>query len=335
MRPFPLPGSGAFLKKLRHLVQYGGYRILQGGLRAMPYAWARPSGRLAGRGVHRLAGGLRRLVDANLGLALPELPEAERRCLGRECFGQIGALAFDAISAGRFSPEALEERVVVEGWHHLEAAQRLGNGVFLMGAHFASFEVGVDILARKLEPLHVVAERLSNPYFDRELQRMRRRFGLETIRQDGAARRMYRVLAAGGRVLIAMDLRTRYEDAIAVPFFGRPSLTSPIPAFIALRLGTPVVPVFTYPAPEGYRLEVEPAIEPRGSGRRGVAETTALYLAALERRIRKTPAMWPWMYRRWRPEWDDPDKVGSSLALRPGEEESEDEPVTSASTREG
>ena len=162
MRSRFLPGSGASLKKLRHLLQYGGYRGLQGCLRVAPYAWARPAWRLAGRGVARLARGLGRLVDSNLELALPELPEAERRRLRRECFAEIGALAFDAISAGRFPPEALERRVAVEGWHHVEEAERLGHGVFLMGAHFAAFEVGVE---QRREGELVLLEEPARPAF--------------------------------------------------------------------------------------------------------------------------------------------------------------------------
>jgi KDO2-lipid IV(A) lauroyltransferase len=309
------------VKRLRHLLQYGGYRLLAGTLRRLPHAWARPSGRLAGRLVAQLAGELRRIADHNLDTALPELSERQRRSLGRECFVSLGGAVFDTLSATRFTPEELEQWVAVEGWHHFEAAERQGRGLFLMGAHFGSFEIGVYTLSRMAAPLHVVSAHLSNPRFDRELRRLRHRFGSKILLgRKGAARLMYQAIRANGRVLIAMDLRTRSQDAIAVPFFGRPSLTSPIPAFIALKRGTPVVPVFMYRTPNGYRLEVEPAIAPRGSGRRGVAETTELYLAALERRIRRSPEMWVWMYRRWRPEWDDPRRIGSSLAIKAGEE---------------
>ncbi len=309
------------MKKLRHAAQFGLYLTLKGVLRLLPHAWSRPLGRSAGGLIYRLAGRLRRIARDNLDSALPELPAAERQRLSRQCFRQLGAAVFDTVSASRFGPEALAERVEVDGWDHFEAARRQGRGVFLMGAHLGWFEVGVHLLGQRARRVHVVSDRLSNPHFDRELRRLRRDFEIDTITEVGAARGMFRVIASQGTVLIALDLRTRYEDAIAVNFFGRLSLTSPIPAFLALKRQVPVVPAFTYPTATGYRIEVEPAIEPRGSGKRGIAEMTERYLAVIERRIRRHPEMWVWHYRRWRPEWDDPATVGSSFALRPGEEE--------------
>jgi len=310
------------VKKLRHAVQYGLYLMLRTKVRVLPHAASRPLGRLAGRCVFRAAGGMRRTARENLDAALPELTAEKRRWIWHECFRQLGASVFETLSARRFSPTELARRAEVVGWEHYEAAHARGHGAFLLGAHLGPFEVGAHLLAMRATPTHVVSDRMSNPHFDRELVRLRDGFGIETISEVGAARGMFRVLSGGGTVFIALDLRTRYEDAIVVRFFGRTSLTSPIPAFIALKRQVPVVPTFSYLTPTGYRVELEPAIEPHGSGKRGIAEMTQRYLAAIERRIRRDPELWVWHYRRWRPEWDDPAKVGSPFALRTGDEES-------------
>ena len=89
---------------------------------------------------------------------------------------------------------------------------------------------------------------------------------------------------------------------IAVPFFGRPALTSPVLARLSLRTGAPVVPISAYPEPGGrYRVVVRPPIlPPEGQdGDEAVAALTRRYLEVAEEDIRAHPEMWLWMHRRW------------------------------------
>src|ERR1700688_2587433 len=256
----------------------------------------------------------------------PPPPAKERRRLVAACFRHFGGALFDLISSERFDPVEICRRFSYEGWEHLDHAERLGRGVFLLGAHHGYWEISGRPIGLYRGVLHTVARPADNPYLERELSPLRRALGYAVPPKRGAARRMLQVVRAGGLVGILPDQRVQEREGILVPFFGHPALTTPVLARLSLRDGCPVVPVFAYPQPGGrYRMVIRPPILPEeaadagegagGAGGEGahdddasafgegagtaVAALTRRYLEAIEREIRDHPEMWLWMHRRW------------------------------------
>lgn len=294
---------------VRHLVEYGGYLLAKGVVRALPHTGARRLGRSIGALAWRLLGRHRRIAEANLALALPELGTDEHRRLARACFEHFGMAMTDAISAGRFDLPELCRRVDLVGWEHLQEAEARsdGTGVVVLSAHVGVWEMAANPPGIYGGPLHVVGRPLDNPRLDRELVEARKRFGNRLIPKQGAVRQMLKAINRGGRVGILIDQRARKGEGIWVPFFGAPAYTTPILARMALRTGAAVVPIHGYPLPGGrYRVELQPAIWPNDvtdaglEGDEAVTELTRRYLAVAEAEIRKHPDQWLWMHERWK-----------------------------------
>lgn len=285
---------------VRHALEYAVYLAFKGALRALPHA--------ATRSVGRALGGLFWLLDARHrkvafdNLEVLGLPAAERRRLARRCFAHFGAAVCDTISSSRFDAVALCERLTLEGFEHLQQAEDAGKGVVVMSAHLGLWEIAAYPPGLYGGPMSVVVRPLDNPHLDRELTRLRERFGNRLIAKHGAARQMLRTLAAHGRLGILIDQRVQRQEGIELPFFGRPALTSPVLAKLSLRTGAPVVPIAGYPEPGGrYRVAFRPPIWPQGADdEASVATLTAQYLAAVEDEIRPNPELWLWLHRRWR-----------------------------------
>jgi KDO2-lipid IV(A) lauroyltransferase len=102
---------------------------------------------------------------------------------------------------------------------------------------------------------------------------------------------------------ILMDQNAARREGVFVDFFGRPASTSRSIAVLALRTGTPVVPIFARRDPDGYHTVVVhaalPSPETNGS-EAAVVELTARCTAAIERAIREAPEQWLWSHDRWR-----------------------------------
>lgn len=298
------------MPRARHRVEYAAYATARLLVRLLPHAGARALGRAGGRLLHLLLGTHRRIVHDNLALALPELSDAERRRLVPRVFEQFGVALADTLSARRFDLVELCRRMDLEGWHHLQEAERRaeerGVGLFVMSAHLGLWEVAAYPPGIYGGPLHVVGRPLDNPLLDAELERTRERFGNELISKRGAVRPMFRILSRGGRVGILIDQRARPREGIWVPFFGQPAYTTPILARMALRTGAPVVPIFGHALPKGrYRVVLGEAIwpdelTPETDDEAAVAELTRRYLAACEEEIRRHPESWLWLHERWK-----------------------------------
>lgn len=285
-----------------HRVEYGFYLAVKGFLRALPHAGARAFGRGLGSLAHALDRRHRGVALRNMALALPEIGAAERRRLVRDCFRHFGAALCDAISSTRFAPTELCHRMSLRGWENLDEAERRGKGIFILSAHLGLWELVPPLIGLTRGRMDIVVRPADNPWLDRELRALRERFGNAVIPKRGAARRMLEVLRGGGRVGILIDQRVQEREGIAVPFFGRPALTSSVLARLSLRTGAAVVPIAAYPEPGGrYRIVVRPAIlPPEGEkGDEAVAALTRRYLETAEEDIRAHPEMWLWMHRRW------------------------------------
>jgi KDO2-lipid IV(A) lauroyltransferase len=235
-------------------------------------------------------------------LALPEIPAPERRRLVRECFRHFGAALCDAVSSTRFSATELCHLFTLEGWEHLDEAESRGRGIFILSAHLGFWELVPPMIGLTRGRMDIVMRPADNPWLDRELRSLRERFGNATIAKRGAARRMLEALREKGRVGILIDQRVQEKEGIAVPFFGRPALTSTVLARLSLRTGAAVVPIAAYPEPGGrYRIVVGTPILPDegAEGDEAVAALTRRYLEAAEGDIRRHPTLWLWMHRRW------------------------------------
>ena len=116
-------------------------------------------------------------------------------------------------------------------------------------------------------------------------------------------------------IAVLIDQHIHGPDAVYVEFFERRAATVSAVAALALRTGSPVVPVFALPLGKGrYRLIYEHPIEPPPQAEEGGADVTIREFTqrctdVLEMYVRRHPDLWLWMHRRWRD--DGPSDEGA------------------------
>lgn len=287
---------------VRHAVEYALAAPALGLLRRLPHGASRALGARLGAFAFFVDARRRAIARENLAHAFPELAPAVRRRLARDCFRHFGAAFADALSATRFDRVELCRRTSAVGLDHLLAAERRGRGVILLSAHVGNWEIVHLYVAHALGPMAMVGRPLDNPHLDRALRSLRGRFGNQMLEKRGAVREMFRILRQGGVLGLLLDQRVRAEEAIEVPFFGRPAWTSPIVARLAQKTGAAIVPVFADHEPGGrYRIEfLEPIPAGPGDDDASTLELTRRCVELYERVIRRAPERWLWLHDRWK-----------------------------------
>lgn len=287
---------------LRHGLEHALFLPFQGLIRALPHAASRAFGERLGALAHVADRRRRRIADENLRHALPDLDDVARARLVLACFRHFGAAFADTLSAGRFALPDYCRQGDVQGLENLAAAEAMGRGVLVLSAHFGNWEAAPFYVAIAAGPIAVVGRSADNPHFERVVRALRCRFGNELLDKRGAVREMFRRLKSGGRVGLLIDQRVRPEEAIDVPFFGRPAWTSPIVARLALKTGAPIVPLFGDHLPGGrYRIDFLPPIVPAGRDDAATTfELTRHCLEVCEQVVRRAPERWLWLHRRWK-----------------------------------
>lgn len=248
----------------------------------------------------------RRITRRNLSLAFPDRTANELEPTARRSFQNFGASIFESFSLARSSPEDICRLLSFENWHYFAEAEADKRGLIILTAHLGVHELIGSVVALYRGPMHVIARPFSSPILDRRVTKTRERFGNWSMPKGRAARGMLKAMDRAERVAILIDQRVHPHHGVEVPFFGRPSWTSPLPAQISLRSGAPVLPIFAYRMPRGhYRIVAHPPIRSASSGgskpaAADVAALTARYSEVTEAAIRRELDQWLWMHDRWR-----------------------------------
>jgi KDO2-lipid IV(A) lauroyltransferase len=288
----------------------------------VPMTAVRAFGRAMGRVAYIAGGHRRRIALENLAYAFPARTGQERRALAQAMFAHFGALLFELIKFGTYSPAQMLAASEIEGEERLHQAQAQGRGILIFTGHFGYWEILAMTHALRMEPMSVLARPLDNPYLHTALEDIRTSTGNTVIYRQGAVRRILRNLAGGGIVGVLIDQHLHSSDAVYVGFFRRPAATTSAVAALALRTGAPVIPVFALPLPHGrYRFIYEhPVDPPRADAPDAVREFTQRCTDVLEMYVRRHPELWMWMHRRWR---DQDVPAGMSTLDEPSDAEAD------------
>jgi KDO2-lipid IV(A) lauroyltransferase len=97
--------------------------------------------------------------------------------------------------------------------------------------------------------------------------------------------------------------QSRRSEGLEVRFMGRRVTTTPAVAMLAMRHGSPVLPIFCVRGPDGgLRIQAEPAvaIERTGNLRRDLQVSTQRVTDAIEHAVCSHPEQWLWAHKRWK-----------------------------------
>ena len=268
--------------------------------RLMPIAWASAFGSFLFRMI-----GARMAVDRvarhNLHMAFPEKSETEIDRIVRGMWDNLGRGAGEYAHLNRFDSTKTDGRVEVVGREVLETLRDDGQPGILVGGHLGNWECAALVAGQIGLPLAQFYRGADNPWLNRLFHRVRGDLVDEVLfKGREGAHRALAILRRGGHLGVMVD--QKLNTGIAVPFFGRPAMTAPMPAQFALRLKCPLVPVRIERLPGvRHRITVYTPLTLPDSGDKD-ADALALMTEInqlLESWIRERPEQWFWVHRRW------------------------------------
>lgn len=261
-------------------------------------------GRLLGRLMYYLDLEHRKVAFRNLTIAFgKEKSKEELRSIAKKSFQNLGMMAMEFFRLPHLDIERFQKKVFVEG---LEEALRVleeQRGALLLLGHFGNWEL-MALMAKVIQrPIIVIAKPIKrNPWLYQWILKSRQRIGLIVIPPQNATQKVIQALSKNQIVGILFDQRGKRSSGIWADFFGRKVPTTPGLAVMALRSGSPVIPVFMIREREGrHRLFIKAPLKliRTGEFRSDVEVNTQLFNNLLESIIRLYPDQWLWIHRRW------------------------------------
>ncbi len=245
--------------------------------------------------------GVSRIARRNLARAFPERSAAEIDAIVYAMWDNLGRVVAEYPHLGDFDVYGPDGRVEVIGREHVDRLRDDGIGGIFVSAHLGNWEIASLGATQNGVPLIHIYRSANNPHVERILRQLREPIGGQHFPKGAAgAKHLIRALREGKHLGMLVD--QKFNDGIAVPFFGRAAMTAPAAAELALRFGCPLVAARVERL-EGarFRLTVHPPLELPNSGdrRADVAETMRRINALFETWIRERPEQWLWVHRRW------------------------------------
>ncbi len=278
--------------KFRHYVEAVLIYALPWALRPLPFSWrVAAGGAILGFAVRRVPN-LRNRIERNLALVMPEKRGDKRfikqvsRHIGRGFMVLFYSQDYHKkLSHVELAPHALDQ---------VKAAQAAGKPVIIVSGHFGEWEAIRVMLSRAGMPSASIYREATNPIFERHFAKAMA-VGGAGLFQTGmkGTRKMLKHLKAGGIITVLLDQRV--ASGVPVDFLGKPALSSPIMAELALKTGAILVPAYAPLAEDGHvKLIIEPAID-HGDP---VAMISAIN-DSLTAQVRAHPEQWYWLHDRW------------------------------------
>jgi Kdo2-lipid IVA lauroyltransferase/acyltransferase len=282
----------------RHRAEAAGAALFFTAMRALPIETASALGGALARRIGPLLGVSQR-ARRNLRAALPERSAAEHEDIIRGMWDNLGRVAAEYPHLPRLRVFAPDSRVETAGLEHLDRAVAAGRSVIMFGGHLANWEIAALAASQYGIDVAQIYRAANNPLVDRMIARFRGT-GSEFIPKGAvASRRALAALRRGAHLTLLVD--QKLNDGIPVPFFGRPAMTAPGLALLALHFNCVVLPARVERLHAHFRVTIEPPLALPATGEReaDVAALMAEVNRTLERWIRAAPAQWFWLHHRW------------------------------------
>jgi phosphatidylinositol dimannoside acyltransferase len=245
----------------------------------------------------------RPIVARNMRRVNPELQGHKLRRAVRKSYESYARYFIETFRLPMLSKKAIDSKISVTGFEHIENALKLGKGVILALPHLGGWEWSGRWLIHQGHNLNAVVEKLDSQALFQMFVDLRTSYGVNVIPLDDKAGVAVQEALAKNEIVALLCDRDLQGNGIEAEFFGERTTVPAGPAFFALRTGAALLPLGTYFAKglDQHETVVRPAINVQrtGSLRDDMSRVTQDLVHELESLIKKKPEQWHLFQPNW------------------------------------
>ncbi len=227
----------------------------------------------------------------------------EKVNIGQRFFINSGRNISDLIRFESHYDREIHGLIDVEGMVHFDNAYKRGKGVFGITGHLGNFELLAVFLVKCGYRIGVVSRPLADNKLNEMLITNRKKMGIVNFYASESPVGVVKWLKSGGAVGVLIDTDSSRVKGGFFPFYNRLSKLPVGQSVMALRLGSPLVPIACVRNGNNrYKVIIRPEITINNSGdlKNDINRITRSCSLELETMIRKYPDQWIWMHNRWK-----------------------------------
>ena len=189
--------------------------------------------------------------------------------------------------------------ITVEGENVLKDILDKKKPVIFVSGHFSNFELMSMEITKNNIPLATIYRPLNNFFINPFMEYLRKKYVCKKQIKKGinGVRESIECIKKGQSIALMIDQRV--SEGIKVDFFGKPALTTSLPAQLAIKFDLPIVPVFIE-RETNYNYKIKFFNPINNSNLENKEEITKKLNQVLESMILKNPNEWIWTHNRWK-----------------------------------
>ena len=237
------------------------------------------------------------VIDKNLNICIGSGINLDKGKITQNMWKNYGMTFIEYIFLKYFKEN--HSHINLKGKNVLSQIKKQKKPVIFISGHFANFELmSMEITKNKIK-LATIYRPLNNFFLNPFMEYLRKKYICKNQIKKGinGVREAIKYIKEDHSIALMIDQRVSEGEKIS--FFGKPALTTTLPAQLSSKFNLDIVPVFIKRKKnELFEIEFHETLNPRDY--RDKQELSEKLNRVLEKMIIKNPDQWIWTHNRWK-----------------------------------
>ncbi len=191
------------------------------------------------------------------------------------------------------------EKIVIHGEENLIKVKKNNKPVIFVSGHFANFELMSMTITKKQIPLATIYRPLNNLFLNPLMEYLRKKFVCKNQIKKGINGVRDAIEYIKKNHCIALMIDQRVSEGEKINFFGKPALTTTLPAQLSIKYNLGILPVFIQRKNnDKFEIQFLDEIDPKNFDNK--VDLSRKLNEVLEKMVTRNPTQWIWSHNRWK-----------------------------------
>ena len=237
------------------------------------------------------------IIKKNLKNFSKNISESEKNEISKNMWKNFGMTFIEYIFLDYFRKNSSHIKFI--GEENLVDCIKKNQPVIFVSGHFANFELMSMEITKKKIKLATIYRPLNNFFLNPFMEHLRKKYVCKNQIKKGINGVRNAIEYIKKEYSIALMIDQRVSEGEKISFFGKPALTTTLPAQLSIKYNISIVPVYIERAGfDKFKIKFENEIDPHNY--KNKIEITKELNKVLEKMIIKNPNQWIWTHNRWK-----------------------------------
>jgi Kdo2-lipid IVA lauroyltransferase/acyltransferase len=239
----------------------------------------------------------KRITKKNLEIFSLNISNLDKEKISKNMWKNYGKTFIEYIFLERFRKK--DSHIEIKGQINLTHLIKNKKPVIFVSGHFANFELMSMEITKQNINLAAIYRPLNNFFLNPFMEYLRKKYVCKNQIKKGINGVREVIEYVKNNHSIALMIDQRVSEGEKINLFGKPALTTTLPAQLAIKYNLKIIPVFIERDENNkFKIEFQSEINPKNF--KDKFQLTSKLNKSLEEMIIKNPNQWIWTHNRWK-----------------------------------